>query len=207
MAEALGVNKSVVCTWMTTESCPGWRSICEISYVFQVPIRGLITNDPLAIKESRLEVLAVSSMRNKPRKAPTPTDNGAARALMLEVANGEHPQLTTVASVAKRLGVELRGLRRRLPHEVRRLAEALDSRRQLALSTKHESRARTYASAAVVVGQQLAKEGKVPTRREVERRFADLGLPNIRWTEAKTLLTQVRQAMSETKDEGQAASR
>lgn len=117
---------------------------------------------------------------------------------MLEVVDGEHPELTTVASVAQRLGVDLRGLRKRLPQEVRRLSEVLGSRRQSAFRTKHDFRASTYAQAAVVIGRQLATEGKVPTRREFERRLSELGLPNIRWTEAKTLLTEVRQAMAET---------
>lgn len=92
----------------------------------------------------------------------------------------------------------MRGLRKRLPREVRQLAEAPTSRRNAVLKEKHDLRAGHYASAAVVIGRQLSMEGKVPTRREIERRLAMLGLPNIRWTEARTLLAQVQQAMAET---------
>jgi TniQ len=198
LGTAIGRNKSVVCTWLTGSGTPGWRSICDISYVFQVPLRALLSGDTVALRQSTLLALPYTMRATAPRKAAHPCDDEAARSFFSAVEAGQYPELVSLKSVARRFGIDQRQLRRRLPSEVLSLASVLSVRREAERRRQEEVRASALSAAAQTVAKDLLLEGRDPTRREIQRRLKALGITHIKWSEAPGVGAQVRRAMAQT---------
>ena len=196
LAGAVSRNKSVVATWLAGRASPSWLAVCEISYVFHIPLRDVLAGESSAVPFSSLRPLPLSARQRyaSQRKHPKKRDNEAMRVFLSEVEVGKHPSLHTMIAVAQRLSIDPSGLRRRLPDEVKRLSSTLAARRVVARHRKKAAHARDFNEAILQVGNDLAQAGGPLTRRNVELRLAQLGFP-VRRPESKDVRKRVSLAM------------
>lgn len=177
LAVAVCRNKSVVATWLAGRASPGWLAVCEISYVFHIPLRDLLSGESSAVPVSSLRPLPldVRQRYGRQRKLPERRDSEAMRVFLSEVEDGRHPQLQTMSAIAQRLSIDSSDLRRRLPDDIRRLSAVLAERRVAARHRRETARTRDLDEAILQVGNDLAKDGGSLTRRNVELKLAKLG--------------------------------
>lgn len=130
LAKALGRTKSCLSGWFSGKIRPGWRTLCEISYVFHVPLRDIL--------EENLDAIAMSIVRPLPLAVATRTlkrdsrrlDVSALKLFLFQVESNIFPDIFTLTEAAQRLGKTKRHLRELAPKEYRSLSTVLRGRRQ-----------------------------------------------------------------------------
>lgn len=177
-AKAIRRNRSVVGTWLTGRGFPSWEAVCEISYVFQLPMLEILTGKLDAIEfSSVIHLPQVSSRRfAHPRKLPKKRDIDEIRAFLVEVERGERPSVLTIAETANRLGIHPRDLRRRLPDEVGRLSKILQERRQAQQKRKALDFEEALRKEIPIIVSRLLASGLMPSRRAICQGLAVRGL-------------------------------
>lgn len=178
-AHAIKRNWSVVCTWLAGRASPSWRALCEISFVFQVPVRDLFTGDTDAVALSSVRPLPLPVLDRviTPRKLPQRRSVDDVCAFLGKVARGELPNVLTLKEVGVRLGAHPRELARIAPTEVARLSATLAERRKVIRERNRAPRLQVIDKAVDSAVDALLQSGRSVTRRAVDKELAALGPP------------------------------
>ena len=194
LAEAVERNKSVLCTWLKGNGSPSWRTLTEISYVFQIPLSELLQGqlDGVSISTIRPLPLAAITRLANPRKLPERRNIETVKLFLDNVAKGIIPNLNTLKSVANRINISVRELRRIAPVETLQLSKVLASRRKLSLIRKQEARDRLLREEIPVVVSKMLDDGLIPTRRALFKCLTEIGI-SIRRSESPQVNEIVKQ--------------
>lgn len=167
LAKALGRTKGCVSGWFSGNIRPSWRTLCEISYVFHVPLRDML--------EENLDAIAMSVVRPLPLVIATRTlkrnsrrlDVSAIKHFLFQVESNVFPEIITLTEVSRRLDKTKRYLRELAPKEYRSLSAVLRGRRQEHIKTLAADR-RTRLLALLQTMPFLKEVGHaMPTQRSV----------------------------------------
>lgn len=167
-AKAIDRNKSVVATWLTENGNPNWRALCDISYVFHLPLQDLISGDTDGVLVSSIRPLPLSIASRPAKKRPQSLDIEQVRAFFEQVKKGQHPGIFTMADVARRLNTFPRELRRVASEESMILSKALLARRLARSEQRASDRRASLMELLRKTLRRMAEEGVAPTRRAVE---------------------------------------
>jgi DNA-binding XRE family transcriptional regulator len=130
LAKALGRTKGCISGWLSGKIRPNWRSLCEISYVFHVPMRDILEGNQDAIAMSVVRplplVVAIRTMKRDGRRL----DISALKHFLFQVESNVFPEIITLAEVARRVEKSKRHLRELAPEEYRSLSVVIRVRRQ-----------------------------------------------------------------------------
>lgn len=178
LAKAVERNKSVFCTWLKGNGSPSWRVLSEISFAFQIPLSELLQGqfDGVSFSSIRPLPLAAITRLTHPRKLPERRDIGTVRLFLANVEKGTIPNLITLRSVAKRLNIDVRELRRIAPIETSQLSNVLASRRKLSRKRKQEGRDRLLTEEIPIVVSKMLDDGLIPTRRALHKNLTEIGI-------------------------------
>jgi len=178
LAKAVERNQSVICTWLKGSSSPSWRSLLEISYVFQLPLSEILLGqfDGISISEIHALPLAAVPRLTHPKKLPESRDAEKIKTFLESTTNGEIPNLTTLQSVADRLNINVRDLRRIAPAESLRLSQVLAKRRKLLQERKRNDRQRMLQDEIPSLVSKMLDEGSVITQRELYLNLTKIGI-------------------------------
>lgn len=198
LAAAIRRNRSVVTTWLAGQSYPSWQALCEISFVFQIPLPELLKGDTDCILFSSLRSLplAVLERITRPRKAPQKRDVNAIRKFLGRVIRGEFEYILTIREVANRLGIHPRWLALLLPKETTELSVVLAERRRRLMEQRRASRRNVLREGAFAAVSHLHSSGRSVSRRSVDKELARNGIL-VRRGEAPTVLGFVKAAISQ----------
>jgi hypothetical protein len=182
LARAVDRNKSVLCTWLKGKGSPSWRALTEISYVFQLPLPELLLGqyDGVSISTIRKLPLASITRLTHPRKLPQRRNTEDIKSFLAGVEIGKISNLTTLNSVAKRLNINPRELRRIAPIESAELSKVLADRRKLSRSRKQEDRERLFRDEIPKAVSKLLNNGLQPTRRALHKLLTEVGISVMR---------------------------
>lgn len=178
LAKAVERNKSVICTWLKGNGSPSWRSIIEISFVFQIPLSEFLQGQLDAASISTIRPLPLEAVKRltEPRKLPERRDLDVVKSYLASVENGAIPNLTTLRSVASRININVRELRRIAPIEVVQLSKVLSVRRKLSMLRKHEDREKLLKEEIPKALTKLLDHGHQATRRSLHKSLVDIGI-------------------------------
>lgn len=178
LARAVERNKSVICTWLKGNGAPSWRALIEISFAFQIPLSEFFQGqlDAVSISSIRPLPLAVVKRLTEPRKLPEKRDLDAVKSYLASVENGTIPNLTTLRSVASRININARELRRIAPIETAQISKVLAGRRKLSMQRKHEGREKLLRDEIPKALTKLLDDGLQPTRRTLHKSLTDIGI-------------------------------
>jgi transcriptional regulator with XRE-family HTH domain len=174
---AVDRNKSVISTWLSRSASPQWSALCEVAFVFGVTLRDLLEfNEEQLRAPKKLRDLGESprGARQPRRKAAVAEDFVRIERRLREVEQGLHAQVATIAEVEKLVRTDRKTLRRRFPKLMPRLCRLLSARRELRLHRQRCERQRRFQSAAVAIGEELRGRATLLTRREFDRRLAEI---------------------------------
>ncbi len=197
LAREIRRNKSVVSTWLGGGSRPAWDALCDVSYVYQQPLRALLEGMVSEITVSEPLPLPSSALprQGQRRKRPVVRDPVMIVTLLEQVAAGLHPGVTAVQQVADRLNMNVRELYRLAPDAAKAAVVAI-AKRSSAQRVQAAAYRLTEREAAIVrVGQALASRKSKVTRRIVHEEMARNGIA-VRWTESREVLSSVRRAIA-----------
>ncbi len=177
LADAIKRNKSVIFTWLAGHSDTSWRALCEISFVFQVPLRDMLTGETDSILFSSVQSLplAVIERLTNPRKLPQRRNVDEIREFMSKVQRGELPNVLTLNQVGARLSIDVRDLHRLAPNETARLSATLAKRRLAIRSRKKAARAQAMREEVFAIVLRLMMGTDRVTRRSVEKELNNKG--------------------------------
>jgi transcriptional regulator with XRE-family HTH domain len=178
-SSAIERNRSVVTTWLLDRASPSWRALCEISFVFQIPLLELLTGQTNAVELSTVQRMPLAALKRltRPRKLPEKRDLNDIKSFLAKVERGELPNVLTMKSVGNRIGIHPRELSRIVPEDAARLSILLAKRRvqiREKKKTRREQVLREEVPAAVL---RLLNEGIRPSRRAVDKSLAFAGIP------------------------------
>lgn len=178
LATAIKRNRSVVSTWLGGSSAPSWQALCELSFVFQVPLRDLLTGetDGIAISSVRPLPFAASERLTQPRKLPQRRSVEDVREFLLRVLRGELPSVLTIREAAARIGVHARELARVAPDETAQLSSVLAARRLTMRERRQASREQTLREEVGAAVSRLLKGAGRVSRRAVDAELACHGI-------------------------------
>ena len=194
---ALGRSKATVSGWLSGQHRPSLRNALEISYVFRVPLLGLLRCDRAAIARSQVRPPPFP-VKGAARAVREPRDVAADIRFLREVAEGRHPLVRTEVELTDRLSVTAATLRRNCGaeyraarayqraalHEARRLArEKFEGELELKVRAAHDSLVRACRSLSRrAVLSEMERLGSKPVGRqdmllviEFYKRAADSG--------------------------------
>ncbi len=182
LAKAIKRNRSVVSGWLSGASVPSWKSICELSFAFQIPMEDFLTGQTDSVEFSTFQnlPLAVLPRITTPRKRPQKLDLDVARQFFGRVLDGDFPAITSMVGVAKYLSTSKRELLRLLPEESKSLAITLAERRQRTRERERLSNLRELEDATTKVVERLIQDQVSITRRAVAKELAYIGISNNR---------------------------
>ena len=182
LARAVERNKSVLCTWLKGNGSPSWRALIEISYVFQLPLSELLLGqyDGVSISEIRRLPLASVARLTHPRKLPQRRSIEDLKSFLEKVEAGEISSLTSLVSVAERLNINPRELRRILPVECIQLSKVLADRRRHSRKRKQEDRERLLRDEIPNAILKVLSIGQHPTRRAIHKSLTEVGISVMR---------------------------
>lgn len=178
LARAIERNKSVVATWTSRRSAPSWQALCEISFVFHIPISEILLGQTDAIEFSTVRrlPLTVAKRFTHPRKLPEPRSVSEIQALLARVESGEALNLMSLQAIATRFGIHPRHLRRLLPEETARISKVLANRRAVRRETIGAVRQQLFRKAIPdIVSRLISNRGRA-TRRAVDKELSIVGL-------------------------------
>lgn len=178
LAKAIERTQSAVSTWLAGRSAPRWDALCELSYVFQIPLADILTGQMDALAMSTIRKLPIGAAKRlmNPRKLPEHRDLLQIKAFFLQVENGEFPGITSMKDVGKRLNIHVRGFSRILPAETAHLVAVLRDRREYKRQVKKASRERAIMEQIErIIGNQK-NSGRKTTRRYIDSELALAGL-------------------------------
>lgn len=100
----LGRSKSLISEWRNGVVTPQWKSLCDVSYAFQVPIQALLNNDQDAIAFSSLARLPSQILHDRPQTAVRnrAADTTAIERFMRQILAGKHPTITRFRQIGER---------------------------------------------------------------------------------------------------------
>lgn len=178
LAQAIERNHSIVSRWVSSNGSPSWQALCEISFVFQVPLLDLLTGqtDAVAISSVRRLPHAALSRINNPKKLPERRDLTKIDAFLKKVEKGEVSAITSFTKVAERLGMHPHDLRRLSPDRAKRLSALLALRKAEISRMNNEARKLTLELEINRAVESLAGQSKLLNRRSITAELADRGL-------------------------------
>ena len=198
-ATAISRNKSVVCTWLKKKARPSWQALCDISFVFHVPLLDLLRSDKNAVAFSFVRNLPLQTRKIERKKAKK-TDLEYVKLIYSQVLKDLIPGVTTITSVGRRLGIPSKELRRILPDQTEELAVFLRERQFKAREKSKSIRSMTLAVEVESAIRIMIQEGVKLTRRAVERKLR-LGGISIQRHETQYVRRMVKH-LAGTFDEG-----
>lgn len=199
LASSLERNRSVVGTWLTGRASPSWRALCEISFVFQLPLLELLQGQIDCVEFSKVQRLPLASLDRltHPRKLPERRNVTQVCELLARVERGELPNILTFADIGARLGIHPRDLSRLAKDDVARLAPILAKRRATLTERKQLTRERAIREEVPKIVTRILEQGWRPTRRAVDKELGCAGLA-VRRQEAAFVRELVQLAINET---------
>lgn len=174
-AMAIGRNKSVVCTWFKKKARPSWKALCEISYVFYVPLLDLLRADLDAVALSMVRSLPLQAARIK-RKIPKKIDIQEIQAFYSAVRDDVIPRIQTLAALGRRLGIPPKELHRLFPDETKDLVLYFKMRRLQAQVKARNLRLKTLTAEVDIGVRKMILAGDKLTRRGVDRMLRLAGI-------------------------------
>lgn len=196
LATAIKRNRSVVSGWLSGSTLPSWKSICELSFAFQIPMEDFVTGQIDSVEFSTFQNLPLCVLKRitAPRKRAQKHDLAAFRAFFGRVVNGDFPSITCMRDVSKHLLTSNRELLRILPEESRSLAITLMERRNQIRDRERASRLREIEAATRNAVEHLIQHQNSITKRAVAKELALVGISSNRSTESY-IRSFVRQAL------------
>jgi len=193
LARQIRRNKSVVSTWLTSNSNPAWDAVCDISYVYQQPLHDLLEGQIHKITPPQLLSLPSSARprQGARRKRPITRDTEVISRLLNEVIAGLHPNLTSIRAVAARLRMDPREIYRLDSDSAKSTSLALAARRSALRTQRARHRADEIESALQGVSKVFITFTRSVTRRSMEEEFSKQGI-KLRRPENKALLLTLR---------------
>jgi len=191
-ARAIGRHKSQLCEWRTGRISPRWESICQISFVFQVPLKDFFLADTDSVAASVIRPLPLSLEHSQHfPKVRKEHDWNQVSNYMDEVKRGLHNGILYLAHVANRWGIDRTFLGRKLPEECAALEAILVKRRTDAKNMTVEVR-RVALTLNVKRAVEVLDAAKIKlTRRSLTQELVKLGM-DVRRTESQAALTLAR---------------
>lgn len=177
-ARTIERNHSIVSRWVCGNGSPSWQALCEISFVFQVPLLDLLTGqtDAVAISSVRRLPHAALSRINSPKKLPERRDVIKIGVFITKVENGEVAGITSLTKAAERLGMHPHDLRRLFPERAKKLSALLAVRKFEISRMNNEARRLTLESEINRAVKSLISQGKQLNRRSITVELTDHGL-------------------------------
>ena len=181
MASALGRNKSVISTWLTNKGRISWQALCEISYVFHIPLADILTCGSDAIAFSVIRALPLSQSRagRRQRKIAVRHDISHTLAFFDAIEKGHYSAVLTLEAVAARLNTSARELRRILPDKTKALVTTLAYRRSKVKQIKAQQRQQLLEHEVPEAIFRILRRGENLTRRAVSNELSCAGV-NVR---------------------------
>jgi hypothetical protein len=180
LAKTLGRNKSVIATWFSRKASPSWNALCDISFVFHVPLIDLFSTNETAIDMAVVRALPLQiSVRGK-RRHGRQLDLVKVLSLYAAIHNGECTFVRTLADVGRHLGVEPKDLRRALLFQTEAIAAALKDRAKNFRERQAAARLDALKNETILVVTEMARRAERPTRRSVDRALSRAGLVVLR---------------------------
>lgn len=178
-SSAIERNRSVVTTWLLGRASPSWRALCEISYVFQIPLLELLTGQTNAVELSTVQRLPLVALKRltSPRKLPEKRELNDVIFFLAKVERGELPNVLTMKEVGNRIGIHPRELSRIVPEDAAQLSILLANRRAQIREKKKIYREQVLREEVPAAVSRLLQEGIRPTRRAVDKALAFAGIP------------------------------
>lgn len=157
---------------------PSGRALIEISFAFQIPLSEFLQGQLDAVSFSTIRPLPLAAVKRltEPRKLPEKRDIDVVKSYLASVENGAIPNLTTLRSVASRININVRELRRIAPIETAQLSKVLAGRRILSMQRKHEGREKLLRNEIPKALTKLLDDGLQPTRRPLHKSLTDIGI-------------------------------
>jgi hypothetical protein len=189
-------NKSVVSTWLSGGSRPGWDSLCDLSFAFQIPLSGILLADLGAVKISMLQTLpgTVCARQGAKRKSPNRRDPALLHRYLEELIDGLHPTTRSLADAAARINIDVRTLYLLDSQTAKRASAVLAGRRAIVRAEREAIRRQSLMSAVHDVAIHLTAMHLKPTRRLVHAEIAKRGYA-LRREEGTEMLSRVIEAM------------
>ena len=178
LARALGRNKSVISTWLTSNGRVSWRAICEISYVFHVPVSDLLTceSDAIAFSMLRSLPLAKSNAGRRQRKIAVRHDRKHILDFFEAIEKGHYPAILTLEAVATRLNTSSRELRRIFQTRFKDLGKTLEVRRLRAQQIKAQQRKELLEREVPAAIYRVLDRGERLSRRAISNELSCIGV-------------------------------
>lgn len=179
LASAIARNKSVISTWFAGRAAPSWEALCEISFVFQIPISEMLLGqtDAVAISTIRHLPSTVAKRLTQPRKLPEKRRPSDLQDLLTAVENGEITSLRSMSAIANRLGIHPREFYRLAPERAKPVAKLLAKRRSATRAIKQSAREWALRETIPRIVSDLINRSEGVTRRNVDKELAIAGLP------------------------------
>lgn len=191
LAKSLGRNKSVIATWFGQKANPSWRALCEISFIFHIPLLDLLSAEKSALGVSLVRNLPLQISNRTRRKRGEKRNISKILALYAAVQDGDATSMNTITDVGRRLGVEPKDLRRILPMETRRLADLLKMRRVVAKEKRATYRKEALEKEVRLLVTGMTRRNEKLTRRAIDKALRLSGLP-VQRNEARFISKLVR---------------
>jgi hypothetical protein len=169
------------------------NTLCDLSYVYQQPLNGLLAGDVDQITVTVPLPLPVSTRPRQglKRKRPIARDPATIVGLLHEVMSGLHPRITSIYKVADRLNMNVRDVYRLASYEAKVTSAELARRNSQARAQLASRRSTERDLAIQRVAKFFATKQSKVTRRNVHVEMAKCGVP-VRWSESKDVLSTVR---------------
>lgn len=119
----------------------GWRTLCETSYAFHVPLKDMLEGNIEAVQTSVERPLPFMATERKVRKRAEAPQTEMVQQCLQSLLKGGYPILLSMAAVGKSLNVEPREIRRLVSPELYKIAsENLKKRMNVHRRWQHEFR-------------------------------------------------------------------
>jgi hypothetical protein len=193
LAKQLGRNKSVPGTWLRQDAAAGWDAICDISYVYQQPVEGIIRGavSRIAVPFPLTLPLAALPRQGRGRRRPQRHDRKAMGCFLAEVAAGSHVGIKSIGDIASRLKVDVRTLRGLFSAEVASLAPLLEARRRSQREQRAKYEALRLGEAIQEIAADSVRSGRRITRRSLSQDLWKKGV-RLAWAHAPQVLSRVK---------------
>jgi hypothetical protein len=180
LANTLSRNKSVVATWFSRKARPSWSALCDISFVFHVPLSDLFSANTTAIEMAVVRDLPLQISARVRRRHGRQLDAAKVLSLYAAIHNGEHASVRTLADVGRHLGFTPKDLRRALLLQTEAIATVLKERAKSYREKQEAVRLEALRDETVLVVTEMARRAERPTRRSVDRALSRAGLVVLR---------------------------
>lgn len=200
-AKSIGRNKSVVSTWLSGKAAPGWDALCDISFVYQEPLKGVLSGNVSQIAAGQPRAMPLQALRRegRPRRSPTVREREQIERFLQEIIDGAHPSILSVLQATALLGIEPREMYRLARDATKVAAAVLAKRRDDVRAQAATAQEAKIEGALRQIALELAAADLPVTRRAVVKALGKRGI-SAGWYKHQEIHARARRLVTEAQE-------